>query len=1525
MEDILEFPATRHPGTPLAYRVHNDLWLFASEHYDASPWLVLRRRSPSMLDEQVVDSIPGDVRRELLGRLGGVEAADIPRFNYFVGRDLRRLIRSGEIKGYHLSHDESHRLFDEEDALVYWPGDLSHPPASAGSGALLRHSRLELAEELGHSLLVRWQQADIGNRILWNEPAYQRALIRVGAAMTAIGEGALGVWQSLVALAKLGVAVVRVAGDSIRFTLRMAGNVASGDIQAAAAELRAIGIQVADTVQSIRELAERGVAFLNQLMDDAKARLMLRNYLIGMYHSVSDIDRLSRAVRFSVEIGLEVLIAIATAGAGAALAASSAVRRIGPFTVEAVNRIANMARAVRTHRNESQRLTRPDQPNEPRRSNNGDDAASNESPASQNTDAADQPSASSGNAEAGTVANGRASANEANTPTRGCPISMVTGEELLGQADFEIPGPLPLTWRRFYRSGDNTDRGLGHGWSYPGSERLHLSGERMLLEDGEGRQVPLALPAPGESSTNPLEGYTLQSLPEGEYLLRQAGMPDRRFQPSPDPDVWRLATLEDARGNCWAFHYDGRRLYRLSSSWGRRLSLRYDDDGHIQAIVDSEEHKRDSLAPPLVRYRHDASGDLVAATDRAGGSEQFAYRNHVLIQRTLKSGFAYHFEWDRHDIHGRCLRQTGNDGIYDTRFEWEPENCLSRTIDSRGGVEIFEYNAQGQIVRETNPAGGTTHYDYNAAGQLIARTDPDGARWQFAYDAHGRLTRNTDPLGATHRLQYDRQGRLTTLTDPLGNTWRRRYTPNGLLAATVDPKGHETRFRYDRDQRLVEIIPALGQSHRLEWDSRGRLAAEIDTTGRRTTYRHDAQDRITTVVTPDGGFTRYGYDPMGRVTDIHRPGEQALRFHYDQAGRITRFIDAAGRETRYRYGGLSQVEERVGPDGRTLRYEYDSERNLTALINEKGERHTFRYDAAERLIEETGFDGRRQAYRYTAAGHLVEHRDADITATFERDALGRLLCRTASDGSFAQYQYDAAGRMTRADNAACFLRFEYDATGQLAAEHQDGESLRFAHDALGRRIASHGSAGELAYGYDDTGALRNVTRNGDVLAEFLYDAHGRESLRRMGGVESRFDYDPAGRLQRQQTRHIDSGTTLSTRDYRYDAAGRLATLVDMHHGATRYHYDALDRLSRVEGLVNEPFAFDPAGNLLEDANGPAGTQAGNRLAFHGDRHFRYDARGNRIEERRGRAGLLVTRFHYNGFNQLVAVERDGEQSRYAYDALGRRVHKVTPAGDTYYTWDGDTLYSEHGPEGKRHFVFEPGTFKPLCLLTEGQTYYYHLDHLGTPRELTDPRGRVVWRTAYRAYGATEQLQATVSNPLRFQGQYFDDDTGLHYNRHRYYDPQNGRFIHQDPIGLQGGINLYEYAPNPVHWVDPLGLTCKPGDCGTTIPQPYEGQTLYRVYGGDSAAGGASWSPLNPGNVENYRDVAGLPSGGASGYNNSGRFVIEGTLNDPSKVVLQRAALPLDGQQGGIPEYIIPDGLNNGAISINRVSGVNPEF
>lgn len=131
---------------------------------------------------------------------------------------------------------------------------------------------------------------------------------------------------------------------------------------------------------------------------------------------------------------------------------------------------------------------------------------------------------------------------------------------------------------------------------------------------------------------------------------------------------------------------------------------------------------------------------------------------------------------------------------------------------------------------------------------------------------------------------------------------------------------------------------------------------------------------------------------------------------------------------------------------------------------------------------------------------------------------------------------------------------------------------------------------------------------------------------------------------------------------------------------------------------------------------------------------------------------------------------------------------------------------ERRNDSKKTYIYEPGTFKPLAQIQDGTIYHYHVDHLGTPKELTDREGRIVWKARYKTYGnlAIKEVEE-VENNLRFQGQYHDAETGLHYNRFRYYHPDTGQFIHQDPIGLSGGMNRYQYAPNPVMWVDPLGL------------------------------------------------------------------------------------------------------------------------
>src|SRR5690606_31324286 len=236
---------------------------------------------------------------------------------------------------------------------------------------------------------------------------------------------------------------------------------------------------------------------------------------------------------------------------------------------------------------------------------------------------------------------------------------------------------------------------------------------------------------------------------------------------------------------------------------------------------------------------------------------------------------------------------------------------------------------------------------------------------------------------------------------------------------------------------------------------------------------------------------------------------------------------------------------------------------------------------------------------------------------------------------------------------------------------------------------------------------------------------------------------------------------------------------------------------------------------------------GNRLTMHGDCHYEYDEFGNLTEERRGKGQKLVTRYSYDCEHRLTSVTKpDGSTWHYEYDAFGRRIAKTNALTRTEFLWQGDRLIAEETGDRYRTYIYEPDSFKPLALVDgygpeQARIYYYHLDHLGTPQELTNAQGDLVWSVTYRAYGnVVRALVQEIDNPLRFQGQYYDSETGLHYNRHRYYNPNTGRFQTPDPIGLAGGLNNYQYVPNPTGWVDPLELASQKTNCpesGSKVP------------------------------------------------------------------------------------------------------------
>ncbi|WP_260417989.1 RHS repeat domain-containing protein, partial [Pseudomonas cichorii] len=451
--------------------------------------------------------------------------------------------------------------------------------------------------------------------------------------------------------------------------------------------------------------------------------------------------------------------------------------------------------------------------------------------------------------------------------------------------------------------------------------------------------------------------------------------------------------------------------------------------------------------------------------------------------------------------------------------------------------------------------------------------------------------------------------------------------------------------------------------------------------------------------------------------------------------------------------------------------------------------------------------------------------ESELVTEYQRDVAGRLLVKTLPDGEEIHYSYDALGRLVNVDDGNWPLAYEYDLQDRLITEHQGWGTLRYEYDSVGQlKHCRLPDGSKLDYHHQRGGQLSSIDLNGSRLTAHQFSG-GRERQRQQGLLLSQYQYDEQGRLQAHSVSQQDRD--LFHRRYAYDANGNLAGIDDSRKGNRSFHYDPLDRLINVRGNTPESFAHDPAGNLLGQGDLPTASLAnvkGNRLLMQGDRHYDYDAYGNQIRERRGAGQKLVTEYRYDAQHRLIGVSLPGgSTATYKYDAFGRRIAKTVDGHTTEFLWQGERLVAESADNRYRSYIYEPGSFRPLAMLDgegprKATPFYYQLDHLGTPQELTDYSGEIMWSAKYRAYGNLAALDvAEIDNPLRFQGQYFDAETGLHYNRHRYYNPGTGRFLTPDPIKLAGGLNNYRYVPNPTGWVDPLGLSDSCPGSGTALP------------------------------------------------------------------------------------------------------------
>ncbi|WP_437946139.1 RHS repeat-associated core domain-containing protein [Sorangium sp. So ce296] len=1046
----------------------------------------------------------------------------------------------------------------------------------------------------------------------------------------------------------------------------------------------------------------------------------------------------------------------------------------------------------------------------------------------------------------------------------GDPVDPTTGRVYtLPQVDMALLGPLALGIERAYSSFDADDRGLGYGWSHSLDWEIELRRQTFVLRRPHGAHERHALPAIGETSTL-LDGTSLRRDSRGIVLAVEHLV--YLFAPTPETaSRYRLVAITDHARNRIELRYDAGRLARIIDSAGRVVTVQRFPDGHISRFEMRTSRGRTVW---YRRYEYDGKGDLVAALDAEGRRIEMRYEEHRLVEQRYPSGLTAHFVYDQQ---GRCVETwcdyggapdpalaadvpellangvTPAKGMLHCRLEYGPDFVMVH--DSRAGrrfdlsedgrlervagkwVETLKRDAAGRILLYEDPVGSPTRFERDADGRVIALSEPDGARFEYRYDSKGILSATVDALALAVEYDRDEAGNLLAARDAVGMLLSCTYNARGLRTSAETPDGAVTRFTYDTEANLVEVIEPNGRARRIEYDDVGRIVRLFD---------------------EEGYQTRYHYDACGELCTVQLANGAAAWFDRDADGRLARYRSPDGAAYEFAWAGYDLVHELRFPTGEVVRFRYDREGQLVEVVGADGEVARYERDIAGRVVRERRFDGRTYEYVLDATGQLASYRNgAGERTSFERDPSGRVSRRTYADESFDAFEYDPNGRLARMDTEATVCEFVYDARGGLVRETQAHDRIRIVvestYDAAGRRSSLRTSAGPaVRLERDAMGLVRRVVLDDGAMVARAFDGLGREILRELpDGGQLHCRYDGLGALLE---RHVVSNRASSVSGPAWTgplAPGLLFTegFVPSLSGSIHEHVDSsglrtlyeLDPMGRVVGLASsdghrEEYAFAPGGRLHERGpNARLRTYAeGGKILSCGDSNYLYDDEARRSERREG--NRTRERYTYGARGLLCAIElEDGAHVENLYDASSRRLRKTVrrPDGsvrETIFIWSEDELIGEYTDEHRdgsrrrvveRWYVLDDSRGEPLLHIEmEGgdpatrRVVHYALGPGDFPTLLVGNDGAVLARLRPALWGRVARHErAAAWTPLRFLGQYEDEETGLFYNRHRFYDPDVGLYVSADPVGLAGGLHAFEYARGePARNVDPLGLT-----------------------------------------------------------------------------------------------------------------------
>mgnify|MGYP000855687422 FL=1 len=1058
------------------------------------------------------------------------------------------------------------------------------------------------------------------------------------------------------------------------------------------------------------------------------------------------------------------------------------------------------------------------------------------------------------------------------------PVEVAEGYFYTDNEDFSLSGVIPLVWERTWYSYSPYEGPLGYGWHHSYDMAIGFDWEARVatIRMNDGRGVDIELPSsPDKPTFHRLEKLYLCVDESGRYYVKDTSGLCYYFTETEYPmkgserKQQLLEKIVDRNGHQIQLSYKANgALTQLIDSAERTLTFETDNEGRITTIY-APHPKQENERFAIAQYSYSEEGDLLTHTDALGQPMHFAYQNHLMVKEIWRNGTVWTFTYDGKGTGAKCVEVRGSEDLLHYTFDYTDPHC-TLVRDSLGYTKSFHHH-NGRVIKYVDPEKGEWNSHYNSFSELEMETDPLGNTTSYLHDKWGNVVKVIEPDGSLTQMEYyDPYNKhlLTEATDPRGGKWEWNYDEVGNLTERKTPLGATTAFKYEE----------------------GLLCSLTDALGATTEVKYDDQNNIKQIKAPNEGYTKYEYDHLGQCTAITNPHQLRQLRHYDLLGRVeylqdfdnnnislsydtmdnvVRYRDSNGKDIRYRYKGLNKLIERTEGDS-TVRFKYDTEGQLRRIVNEEGEEYLFDLDGNGNVRKETAFDGLIREYERNQAGWVTKvQRTKKRYTNYDYDPNGRIAQVSYHDGSSEQYLYEA-GFLKEATNADAVVSFERDKLGNITTERtkrtnsDEVTEVYSEYDILGRRIKLSSNLGaDITYELDKLSNISKVTA-GDWEAKIDYDELGLEIQRQLtGGVKHETRRDRLGRMRHQVTKD-GQGANIYWKEYQWGIDYRLYNIIDHTYKDRDVAFDYDDKGYLVRAIYakkEEQFRTpDKLGNLYETKDKKDRKYKNSQLQQDQTYFYHYDVEGNLIFKEHIKdvgfrpffsgselrdlginpkstgKGFLYT-WNANGSLRSV-TDLKGVTYRFRYDAFGRRLEKRRMASTFRFVWDGNVLLHETFKKDNSEntelttWVFEG--FVPTAKLVNGKAYSIISDHLGTPILAIDSEGNEVWNRQLDIYGRVKrEIKASSLGddvrpfiPFLYQGQYYDFETKLAYNRFRYYSPETGAYISQDPIRLNGNNpNLYAYVGNNNLWVDVFGLKL-------LLPEAPTYSGVYHIVGDD---------------------------------------------------------------------------------------------